>query len=72
MAAQEWRGRNVSEVELVIRCGVRSGRGGFWVGDSVSRLDSRKSLGSVMRAGLGGLWKRVMLGPYSFEGVHGP
>lgn len=50
-------GKNVSELELqdlVTRHGVRSGRGGFWVDDLVSRLASRRR----------GLWKSTVLGPY--------
>lgn len=40
-------GKNVSELELqdlVTRHGVRSGRGGFWVDDLVSRLANRRGV----------------------------
>lgn len=47
-----WKGRNVSELELqdlVTRYGVRSGRGGVWVDNLLSRLVSRRMAMSLMR-----------------------
>lgn len=41
---------------------MRSGRGGFWVDDSVSRLESRKRVGTLMRLGLEAYGRELCLG----------
>lgn len=65
IAAQQREGRNVSELQLqglVTGCGLRSRRGGFWVGDSVSRFESVERVGSLMRVCLGDCGRELCLG----------